>query len=71
MLAINESDFGNIVRDRRRKLGLTQAQLAERIGTSRQWVVGFERGRAGAATISHLVVLADELGLDIDLVAAT
>lgn len=70
MIAVTEDDFGNIVRDRRVELGLTQAQLAERIGRSRQWVVGFEGGRAATATIGHLVRLADELHLDIELTAA-
>ena len=42
------ADLGAIIRDRRRELGLGQAELAERIGVSRQWVVGIERGRARA-----------------------
>jgi HTH-type transcriptional regulator/antitoxin HipB len=42
------ADLGAVIRDRRRELGLGQAQLAERIGVSRQWVVGVERGRARA-----------------------
>ena len=33
---------------RRRELGLSQAQLAERIGVSRKWVSEFERGKATA-----------------------
>jgi HTH-type transcriptional regulator/antitoxin HipB len=70
MLAITERDFGNIVRERRLELGLTQAQLAKRIGMSRQWVVGFEGGRAATATIAHLVRVAEELRLDIDVTAA-
>lgn len=42
------ADLGAIIRDRRRELGLGQAELATRIGVSRQWVVGIERGRARA-----------------------
>jgi HTH-type transcriptional regulator/antitoxin HipB len=42
------ADLGAIIRDRRRELGLGQAELAARIGVSRQWVVGIERGRARA-----------------------
>ncbi|MBE7699584.1 helix-turn-helix transcriptional regulator [Oerskovia sp. Sa1BUA8] len=35
----------NHVRARRAALGLTQAQLAERLGVSRQTVISIERGR--------------------------
>ncbi len=42
------ADLGAIIRERRRELGLGQAELAERIGVSRQWVIGVERGRARA-----------------------
>jgi HTH-type transcriptional regulator/antitoxin HipB len=41
-------DLGAIIRERRRQLGLGQAELAERIGVSRQWIIGVERGRARA-----------------------
>lgn len=36
------------VRERRRELGLSQQQLAARLGVSRQWVVGLEAGRPRA-----------------------
>ncbi|MBD7979316.1 MULTISPECIES: helix-turn-helix transcriptional regulator [Oerskovia] len=35
----------NHVRARRAALGLTQAELAERLGVSRQTVISIERGR--------------------------
>ena len=38
------SDLGLLLRERRRELGLTQAELAERIGASRQWVIRVEQG---------------------------
>ena len=42
------TDLGAVIRDRRKQLGLDQASLAKRIGVSRQWVIGIERGRARA-----------------------
>lgn len=42
------ADLGAIIRERRRELGLGQAELAERIGVSRQWLIGVERGRPRA-----------------------
>jgi HTH-type transcriptional regulator/antitoxin HipB len=41
-------DLGLIVRERRRKLGLSQSQLARTAGVGRQWLVALEQGKAGA-----------------------
>lgn len=38
-------EVGLLVRDRRRDVGLTQAELAERVGASREWVRLLESGR--------------------------
>jgi transcriptional regulator with XRE-family HTH domain len=48
MLIRTPADVGAAIRDRRRQLRLDQASLAKRIGASRQWVVGIERGRSRA-----------------------
>lgn len=42
------ADLGAIIRERRKQLDLDQADLAQRIGTSRQWVIAIEQGRARA-----------------------
>jgi HTH-type transcriptional regulator/antitoxin HipB len=47
MLLRSPTDLGAAIKDRRRRLGLNQAQLAARIGTSRQWVIDIEKGRKG------------------------
>lgn len=70
MLAITPVDWGNIVRDRRVDLGLSQGALGEKIGMSRQWVVRFENGNAGVATIEHIARLAEALDLDIEVNAS-
>ena len=41
-------DLGLVIRDRRRKLGLSQAELARKVGVGRQWIVAIERGKSGA-----------------------
>ena len=48
MLIRTPADLGAIIKERRKQLGLGQAEMAQRIGTSRQWVIGIERGRARA-----------------------
>lgn len=44
MQLLNMSDVGALVRSERRRQGLTQAELAERLHTGRDWVVRLEHG---------------------------
>lgn len=59
-------DVGAIIRARRRRLGLTQQDLALRARVSRQLIVALEHGKERAALSSLLRVLL-ELDLDVDL----
>ena len=59
------ADFGLAIRDRRKQLGLGQGDLAEKIGSSRQWVVSVEQGHSRAELGLVLRALA-ALGLRID-----
>jgi HTH-type transcriptional regulator / antitoxin HipB len=58
-------DLGALVRDRRRRLGMTQDELARRVGVSRQWVVGLEQGKARAFGL--VLRTLGVLGLNIDI----
>jgi transcriptional regulator with XRE-family HTH domain len=62
-------DFGAIARQRRRDLGLSQAQVAERAGVTRQWLVGFEKGNSEVSLSKAFAVLR-ELDLDVRADAA-
>jgi transcriptional regulator with XRE-family HTH domain len=59
-------ELGLRVRDRRLELGWSQAELARRVGMTRQWVIAFEKGSAGAALGTVLRTLS-ELGLVLDV----
>ena len=41
-------DLGLVIRDRRRKLELSQTELARKAGVGRQWVVAIEHGKSRA-----------------------
>ena len=58
--------YASLARDIRRKLGLTQVQAAERIGTSYNSWNGWECGRRDPQLIFQrlLIDLAEEAGLD-------
>ena len=61
-------DIGAVIRARRRQLGCTQQDLADRAGLSRQSIVAIEQGKERAALAAVLRVLL-ELGLEADVFA--
>ncbi len=66
MLARTPRDLGLMIREQRRKLGLEQRELAERIGASRQWIIDVEKGKPRAPLELVLRTLAAlELELDV------
>jgi transcriptional regulator with XRE-family HTH domain len=48
MRVANAAEVGALLRDGRTRQGMTQAQLAEAVGTSRAWVVAVESGSPNA-----------------------
>jgi transcriptional regulator with XRE-family HTH domain len=58
--------FGVFLRQRRRQLGLTQTQLAERIGWTQERVSVLENGKYGMPSLPQLSRLADGLDLPLD-----
>jgi HTH-type transcriptional regulator/antitoxin HipB len=65
MLVRTPTDLGAVIRDRRKELKLDQAELARRIGTSRQWIIGIEKGRA-RAELGLVLRTLDALGIRLD-----
>ena len=69
MLIRTPADLGAAIRDRRKQLGLDQSTFAKRIGVSRQWVIGVERGHPRAA-LGLVLRAIDALGIRLDASAA-
>jgi y4mF family transcriptional regulator len=65
MLIRTPADLGAVIRDRRKRLGLDQAELAARVEVSRQWIVGVEQGRA-RAELGLVLRTLDVLGLRLE-----
>lgn len=61
---IDIKDFASLVRSRRNELGLSQAQLAEKVGVSRQWVIEIEKGKPRAEMALALALL-KALGIEL------
>jgi HTH-type transcriptional regulator/antitoxin HipB len=62
------TDLGAYLRARRCELGMDQATLAEKAGTSRKWLIEVERGKPGAS-IGMLLRTLRALDVAIDLSA--
>jgi transcriptional regulator with XRE-family HTH domain len=54
----------------RKACGLTQEQLARKLGVTRVCISNYERGIHGPETIKGWGVIADELGLSLDQIRA-
>ncbi|MEA2681168.1 MAG: hypothetical protein QOK03_2890 [Candidatus Binataceae bacterium] len=65
MLIRTPADLGAAIRDRRKQLGQDQSTFAKRIGVSRQWLIGVERGHARAA-LGLVLRAIDALGIRLD-----
>ena len=60
----NAVDLGIILRNRRKKMGYTQEELADMLGFSSRLVGEIERGR-GTVGIDKVLLYATTLGIDI------
>lgn len=68
MHRIRYMDFaqtGTMIRDARKQAGLTQAELARRLGMSRATISQLENGVIGDLGIRKLAQIGDRLGLEI------
>jgi HTH-type transcriptional regulator / antitoxin HipB len=57
-------DIGALIRSRRRSLGMSQADLASKLGASRLWITEIERGKPRASLVLILQALSI-LGLEL------
>ena len=59
------ADIGPLLKEARRKAGLSQAQLADPLGMSRATVSAIESGRCEEIGFSKLLALLERVGLEI------
>jgi HTH-type transcriptional regulator / antitoxin HipB len=61
-------DVGVVARQARERAGLSQTEVGQRVGVSRQWVGAFEAGHPRAElaiVLQALAVLGLEIGVDV------
>lgn len=59
-------ELGLVLRERRRALGLSQQELADKVGASRPWIVEIERGKP-RAELGLVLRTMNTLGLHLHL----
>jgi ribosome-binding protein aMBF1 (putative translation factor) len=59
--------YAEMLKEERKKEGLTQAQLAERVGKKREYIANIERGKTDMQ-LSTFYLLSNALGLQLQLV---
>ena len=60
------ADMGKIIHDARTARGLTQKELSELSGVSRESICGYERGIA-SPTLCYIEWILEALGLEIEI----
>ena len=60
------TELGHLVRDKRKQQNLTQAQLANKIGVSRKWLIDLESGKA-TAEVSLVLRTLRSLGIEMEV----
>ncbi len=67
MNIVSVNDLAGHIKQARKNLGWTQAELAERSGVSRDWIIGLEKAKPGVELVLVLRTLkALKLPLSID-----
>lgn len=64
---MTDSQIIEVIKTRRRELGITQQQLGDILGVKRQYVSMVEQ-RKKVPTIATLVRICDALGLDVNII---
>lgn len=62
-------DFGNLVRSHRKVMGITQAELAARIGSGERFVVDLESGKP-SCQLEKSLLAAVEVGVQLSAVSS-
>jgi HTH-type transcriptional regulator / antitoxin HipB len=57
-------DFGALIRHHRKKLGITQIELASRCGTGERFIVDLENGKP-SCHLEKALIAAHELGINL------
>ena len=67
MIVMDIAEYARLIKDERQRQGISQTDMAQRLGVSRRWLIEFEHARVPKPGCSPLLGALTELGLSLDV----
>lgn len=67
MIVMDIAEYARLIKDERQRQGISQTDMAQRLGVSRRWLIEFEHARVPNPGFSTILSALTELGLSLDI----
>ena len=67
MIVMDIAEYARLIKDDRQRQGISQTDMAQRLGVSRRWLIEFEHARVPNPEFSTILSALTELGLSLDV----
>ncbi|MBT1171650.1 helix-turn-helix transcriptional regulator [Bifidobacterium sp. SO4] len=67
MLVMTSGGYAQLLKDERQRQGISQTEMAEKLGVSRRWLIEFEHGRVPNPGFATILSMLSALGLSLDV----
>ena len=67
MIVMDIAEYARLIKDERQRQGISQTDMAQRLGVSRRWLIEFEHARVPNPGCSTNLSALTELGLSLDV----
>lgn len=67
MIVMDIAEYARLIKDERQRQGISQTDMAQRLGVSRRWLIEFEHARVPNPGSSTILSALTELGLSLDV----
>ena len=67
MIVMDIAEYARLIKAERQRQGISQTDMAQRLGVSRRWLIEFEHARVPNPEFSTILSALTELGLSLDV----
>ena len=67
MIVMDIAEYARLIKDERQRQGISQTDMAQRLGVSRRWLIESEHARVPNPEFSTILSALTELGLSLDV----
>ena len=67
MIVMDIAEYARLIKDERQRQGISQTDMAQRLGVSRRWLIEFGHARVPYPGFSTILSALTELGLSLDV----